>query len=312
MTATVVTVTEICCYVSLLIYVILLIVVVYNNIAKPLRFIEIWSLISITILSAASGSHLWYLETKDEFTKVYIGNVLPALCWALGTNCVYFLFIKRLQITFDDTKYAISNKVFIAFYCGSILFMVVFIASDVCYYLYIRNVLSEIQDAHIVVIAVICEQIIDLLLSICLMALFLQRLRRLNVDIIINASHGYKVSDSEVIFNEDQMKIIKSMSKVTILSCFAIVTFQVVAIYTGFAFWFGKPSTESNEIRYMLGILDCIVNSLCVVLSFDFAEIWYYRLCCCFDICCAKLCTYQTKRQLDEHRHRLLSEPYNL
>lgn len=201
---------------------------------------------------------------------------------------------------------AIPKKIYRPLYFLSLSFIVTQTVMDICYYLSVHlNVLSTSQYNHIVSVIFIMLQAIDFVLSVSLIAIFVQRLRSLNIDIGINDPYHNQE------LNDQQMKIVRSMSKSTVLSCIAILSSQCVFIYIAILFWI-NDSDNLGYTRFIMVAWDCIINSVCVILNFDFADGCYYHLCCCFDYCCTKLCGYQAKRQQTELRQRLLTEPYKL
>ena len=304
-----------CCYISVVIHILLVIYIFNNHIEQSMKFIARWSILSISLLASSCIILAWRLETKNLFIEMYIINVLFGILWALGTVSIYILFIKRLHLTFYGTKWNISKNMYRLLYFGCALFLMVFIMADISYYMKLGGTISENNYTDMAVLNIILQQIIDFVLSITLMTIFIQRLRRLNIEIGVNDNNfdKNKSIQSDSTLNKSQMMIVSSMSKVTILSCVAIISTQVFLIYEGIIYWLGTP-VMLNNIRYLLVALDCSINSICVVLSFDFANRFYNRLCCCCDYGCQRLCTYQAKKQLDDHRVTLLQleKPYEL
>ena len=297
----------ICCYVALVIYCVLLVSILYNYIGKTLGFIGIWSMISISLLAASCAALAWMLQTADMFVKWYIADALYDFLWSLGTLSIYFLFIKRLQITFDGTKYSLPAKTYKMLYLGCALFEFIWCLAGICYYLKLGHILEPAEYDQIAVVSNVTALIIDLVTSITIIILFIQRLRKLNIE--VGSGTINKAENSSL--NKSQMKIVLSMSKVTILSCVAILSTQSYLIYCGLLYSAGQPEIPNN-IRYILVSLDCVINSICVVLSFDFADEWYHKLCCCCECCCTRLCAYQAKREFNRYKQRLISEPYTL
>ena len=294
-------------YISLAITVILVISICYNHLEKSLEFIAIWSIITIAFLGGSCGILAWRLQAIDSFIKWYVLNILYGILWASGTLCIYILFIKRLQLTFYGTKYDISKIVYKTLYFGCTLFIIIFLIPETCYYLRLQDIITVNQYNNIAVVTIVCEQIIDFALSVSLLIIFLQRLRRLNIETGVN--HGNVGKD--LALNRLQIKIVSSMSKVTILSSVAIVSTQIFLIYIGVLYWLGEPEMLNN-IRYALLALDVCINSICVILNFDFANIWYHRLCCCCAYCCNKICAYKARKQMNDLHIRLLSQQYEL
>ena len=299
----------VCCYIALISYCVLLVSIIYNYIGKPLRFNGICSIICIILFAISSATLAWMLQTMDAFTKWYIADVVYNIFWSFGSISIYILFIKRLQLTFDGTKYAISERICALLYLGCASFEIIFMACMICYYLKLENTLTHTQYDDIAGILIAAYQMIDFLLAVSVIIIFIKKLRKLSIEVGINDSN-YDIQTNDPWLSRSQMKIVGRMSKITILSCVAILTTQSFLIYIGTLYWVGEPKML-NHIRYIYVTLDCIINSICVVLNFDFADEYYEKICFCESIC-TKLCAYKVKREFGEYRNRLLKEQCNL
>lgn len=287
------------CYAALLIYLVLLITLVYNHLEKKCSTILIWSIIAITFFAAACGSLAWFQQTNDFVIKMYIANPLWSVSFHFGMMSIYILFMKRLQITFKDTKYAIPKHIYKWLYFGVAIFILGLIALEICYYLALQSIITKHTYNEYVILSVsLSHQVIDFILSCSLIGLFLQRLRALYID----------SNDKSSSLNERQAVIILSMSKATILACTAILSTQSLLFFQEAVYWYLGKSTILEDIRLILLVFDVIINSICVVLNFDFADHLYGCLCCGCDICCARLCQYKSEKKLSEYKTRLLTD----
>lgn len=122
--------------------------------------------------------------------------------WRLGQAFLYLLFLERLKHSFQNTKYASSNKTFCIFYIGISIFLLSYtIKTSIYIYLYNHNH-DEATDSLYAIVGDIdmgITQIIDLLLSIGIMTLFLNKLYKLNVDLTdINFLNGGSSYNSHI------------------------------------------------------------------------------------------------------------------
>lgn len=299
------------CYVAILVCGASVIWIIYHHTDQPLKFIGKWSIASITLLAASCGMIIWHFQTNKVPDK-YVPGILFGLFYRIGSAFVYVLFIKRLQHMFNDTKYRISNTIFIIFYCIIAIFLLLLVGIDICFYFFVRGYLTQPVYYELAAICLLCTEITDLLLSVGLIIVFVHKLRLLNIEIGLNHSYQYddidvRSSNSDNIsLTNQQYKIITTMSKVTILSAVAIISTHCYFIYQGIMFWMNAPLIM-DIIRYISLPLDCTINAICVVLNFDFAEDVYHRLCCCCHYCCSKLCAYKAKKEImSEFKQRLL------
>ena len=303
------------CYTALFTYALLLVSIVYNHVKKQLGPILIWSIISLTCLSASCGALAWFIQTNNNIMKLYLSNVLYAVFYHFGRASIYILFMKQLQVTFNGTKYAISKTIIKWFYFGIAIFIISLLTVQTCYYLVLTDtvIMTESEfNGKLALSVIIIHQIIDFILSFSLIGMFIQKLRILYIDL------RHSVNDSkekEFYSRRQQKKIIRSMSKATILSCVAILSTQLFLLFQAIVFYVGTPD-ELDLIRQIFLALDVIINSICVVLNFDFADIVFFIACCACDYCCSQLCEHKASKKLSEHKARLLpeksAEPYKL
>lgn len=233
--------------------------------------------------------------------------MLYSFFWATGTISIYILFIKRLELTFVGTRHAIPNYVYYGLYFGCALFQAQWISFAVVYYLNLTNIITTAQFELGAAINSTVGQIVDFALSVSIIVIFIRKLRDLSIEVRANGSDQLLNSHK---LTQSQLKIVSSMSKVTILSIVCIVSTQCLFMFSGIMFWMKMLTWE--DIETMLLVLDAIINSICVVLNFDFASIWYRRMCCCCDYCCGKLCAYHTEQKWNQYKESLLPQGFEL
>jgi len=253
---------------------------------------------------------------------------------------VWLLFIRRLKVSFNGTKYKTSPFVYRVFYFLIFLFVTSSIIYSFIFALYkivAVPVVSHLVFSINVQVSLWLQQWIDLTMSGGLLYLYWSKLRRLNMDIAMTDGAQLKqierysekrreFSRSEpsskrsssrqtprpslvtaeenvsaeplklvVTFNRRQQQILRVMSKMTLLSALAIGATQFMALYLA-----------TYLELYLLGLIDdvrewaqwgavmwavtVIINSLCMFMSFDFADKMYISCCgtlhrCCFECC---------------------------
>eukprot|EP01084_Bolivina_argentea_P127038 224754_1 len=284
----------------------------YEHMDRKLESITIWSVAAITFLSGCCVSVAWYcwhIQTYTFATDVICGSAI-FICWQAGTGSIYYIFIKRLHRTFNQTKYDITTNIYTALTCGCIFFFVIQIILLITWYYSMIYYISTNTLHIIVAVTVIVEQLLDFLLSVSFLMIFIKKLRALNIDIGLNyLSYDLELNDMKSVqnstLNKQQLVIIKSLSKITILSCIAIISTQCFFIYEGILYWLDAP-LRLNAIRYIAMSLDCMINSICVILNFDFADGWYISLCKSCDCCLTTICTYDAIKKQNNLKQQLL------
>ena len=110
-------------------------------------------------------------------------------------------------------------------------------------------------------------------------------------------------------FNKGQQKILRVMSKISILSSLAIVFVQIIALYFAtMESLIANHCITHDQYYYWQGWLifiwafGVIISTVCMFLSFDFVSKHYYRWCglcdkCCFH-CCKRIVTTKIKNHV--------------
>eukprot|EP01084_Bolivina_argentea_P125451 222268_1 len=243
---------------------------------------------------SATLEAIYFLYTNDAFASY--AYTIDGILWRLGTATVYVMFIKRFQRTFGDTKYDISNTLYKLMYILCILFVLLGVILN----LYIFHG----QSLFLVFLIVLntFSQVIDLTLSILLIGLFIYKLFLLNVDIGSNYFDQNEMSNNTSLHYK-QVSILNAISKITVLSIMAVVTTQIVFLLEAIRFT-DKLQANYNAAKEMYGIeeilyvIDILINSLCVIGSFDFMDPYYrYTPCATIDLCCNRVCRYITRKK---------------
>eukprot|EP01084_Bolivina_argentea_P189425 325743_1 len=272
---------------------------------KSWTTIEICSSIAILMF----GCTCFGMLQQRRKGETIIIDAIWSMSWRIGSVFVYILFIKRLQSTFRNTAYATRNIYFVIFYVGCILFILANTFGYVIYALEDKGKISPqfLLSTWTAIIAI--EQVIDLCLSISSISLFVHKLWLMNIDIVKEENNPL---DNDL--NQKQVKIIKAVSKITVLSSVAIISSQlfliseaIISIYDRQKGYSWETSALPTRISRLYLPIDCIINIVCIELSFDFANKPYHRLCCCLDFICNAIATRKAKGQMNELKTSLMS-----
>ena len=257
-----------------------------------------------------------YTMPSIELYHTIIISAVYSLTWSLGQIFVYLLFIERLKYSFKNTKYASSKRYFYPFYIGIGLFLIISIVAQIIQILYKSHAINRVFYSDSGDARNLAQCIIDVILSIGLLYVFIKKLSDLNKDLsVFNADEVYQGSDkSSISLNSRQEAVIKIVSKLTIITCFAVGSTQILMIYSTITFLicngpidceFGMGHNYLKTITEGLWGLDCFINCLCIYLSFGFEHSYnmYYSICGCCDRLCIKCCKSMSERKLAKERN---------
>merc|ERR1712173_142026 len=114
--------------------------------------------------------------------------------------------------------------------------------------------------------------------------------------------------------NTRQLKVINALSKMMTLSLLSIMSTQIALVWdiwlysqrashgqNGDAF---VDETWREYLFWNLLVFSSAVNTVCIVLSFDFADSAYHRLCACCDRICAAFIVHCSQRHYRQKKNR--------
>lgn len=111
---------------------------------------------------------------------------------------------------------------------------------------------------------------------------------------LISTSVDQKFNDiqrsNSLQLNEKQFYIIFAMSKIMILSTLVIISSQIYMIWDLLVFRDGNIFYGSMYYWLSYQSIDCMINSLCIFLSFDWNYEYYLIFCKTIDECCVVCC----------------------
>lgn len=270
--------------------------------SNRIGYFSVFGMLSFTF-SAGANTYLRMTSgyANENDLNHWIPGIIYSSTWALGQSFVYLLFIERLKYAFKGTKYQPTPRYYIKFYVLIGLFLIdsfVFHVISALKHLgildgngYMIQHSGEVRD--------IGQQVIDMILSIGLLYAFNRKLFVLQRDV-----SKYTSSTS---MNMRQNAIIHIAARLTVISSFAIISTQILMIYTTVIMEYciyvdggaaGAESCGEKEYLYFKPIADacwcscCFINCLCIFLSYDFvsAQDAYYSICSLCDTQCIKCC----------------------
>ena len=150
-------------------------------------------------------------------------------------------------------------------------------------------------------IKLILEQLIDLCLSVGLIGLFVNRLWILNIEVMLTSLQNNANNQMK----PRQLQVIESLSKIIILSFFSIISTQIALIWDIYLYVMRQSNNDEyideswrEFIFWQILIVTSTINVVAIVLSFDFANKSYHRICACCDYACIFLISYCSRRRV--------------
>lgn len=310
------------------------------------KWVLIYSIFGVILQSITSFSISIYYANLIIGFELFIVIDVWEFFQSFGHAFTYLLFIKRIQITFENTKYQYPPFIYIILYILIILFVLIqfiHIILNYAFYSEIDNIKTEniISSIEITstqynitkLITILLSALIDAILSISFLTLLFKKLFQLTFDIAIigynepeklkwaeSASQSaVKLKKNSICINDNDLNlnesIINGASKVTVLSSFTVITAQIMLIWLGLMFITHNASTWNYWMLYLS--FRNLSNSLCIILSFEFMTKWYLKSCGICDDCCAIICEYSIRKHLrnsikDELKLTLLSHQSSL
>eukprot|EP01084_Bolivina_argentea_P070162 127594_1 len=181
----------------------------------------IYTVVGISLNGLTSISVITIGFTKKNQSEDNSLTIISANIFRLAQIFVWLVFIKRLKISFINTKYQISKYIYYIFY--TLIF--IFVISNMVYTIFYaiiystgkQNVSKTLNNMYklVDVIDLWLEQIIDLIMTVSLLYLYSNKLYILNMDIgmkdpvQLKFVQRYSIAKSQSQF-DDEMKTVKA------------------------------------------------------------------------------------------------------
>eukprot|EP01084_Bolivina_argentea_P019155 35621_1 len=150
------------------------------NPIKSVQYLSILSLLSFTI---CAGSQLLIIESLDRDLNLpdnsYYEEIICSIntfSWAFAQSLVYLLFITNLHHTFKNTSLFISKSMLIFLFTLVIIFFILNITWMILFLLYYNATIHQYNFGWLATVIVSVTELIDLIVSIILVYIFVNRL----------------------------------------------------------------------------------------------------------------------------------------
>ena len=252
-----------------------------------------------SILDGVYWVHLIYF-----YDYKFLGNLcdyIQTLFWYLGQIMVYCYLLFRLYKGFQGTLYKVKLSILvilIGLLCCYILVWLVIFGLMMRYILYYYNtndatVHNLAYDNEFEVLYRAVTLGIDFVLSVSLLSIFINKLRKVSesLKIMVESNDVLKdeALDTDPLLDNDikdktlanqNENIYNVMSKVLILGVIMIIASQVVLMLSLANWMMNEYQHDTLTIVYTsLKGLHTVIASLSVFLGFEFAHNWYMKCC---------------------------------
>ena len=106
-------------------------------------------------------------------------------------------------------------------------------------------------------------------------------------------------------------RIVNTASKYCVLCSVAIVSsqFELSRVFVHGMIWIDDNYYRTNYVHLItisgvLFVMDCAINSVCILLTFSFQKKLYSELCGKCDKCCKGICRKYVRRKMEDTRKR--------
>ena len=291
--------------------------------------IVIFGSIAIILFFCQSASFLLVYAKIIDININYVRDTFTATTNQIAIICTFLAFLGRLKYSFKQTKYESNNCIFIIFSIMIFIYFLCGIILNISFGEYKKNNIDLSLYLKIVIIILISMTIIDLLFSFGVTLLFFKKLWRLNIDYM--GKHNFiEIINNDIDIDADindgdmesvafsigsnnrkftlsprQKSIMHIMSKMTILVSISIIFEQLLMIYVtiiniaGIYKWISWDKYQYKlKIIAIIWAIEIIMNSLCILLSFDAISFWYGLICGKFHKYLSKSCIFLAKKRL--------------
>ena len=156
-----------------------------SQITKPIRsvtWLSTLSLLAFTLTCASQAYIILNISSDAQISDsviMEINALISLISWTLGQLFIYLLFIANLHHTFKNTNLKLSNRVLIFLIISICVFCLCRIGYITLYTLYFKEVITDAQVHYPLALMVCGTEIMDLIVSIILVYLFINRLFKL-------------------------------------------------------------------------------------------------------------------------------------
>ena len=229
------------------------------------------------------------------YSNYWIGYpyIIVSFSWGTGNTLTNILFMMRIHDIFHKTMYKSSKFVYILLLICIILYWLIqaigvsLIEAFNTYHIVSFEITFKIGS-----ILMVCEGIVECLMVITMLYLFISKLMKLTLSQMDDIYDMIDINDELYLsLNIQQKRMLNIVTKLTILVGFGLSTSQLCEFYgvTENHFFLKNYNINPDILHFVLielMIIDSVVNSLAMYLSFSRNGIWYHRICTCCHNCC--------------------------
>ena len=244
------------------------------------------------------------------------GDTISEISYIISCISMYLVFLYKIQIAFQGTKYQISNKICYICYIVMVTMLVLKLIDSTVDALWGLEMLSSKLFNFWNVFYFVTLEAIDLLLSAVLISLFVKKLINITVDLgddePLTKSTDTTITDNSysnansVQLNNTQKGLLNVITKHCVLSITSVISAQIyfltiAIIFTLYDFaHFNATNGETSalNIAFIFWGIDGLINCLCMCMNLDFNHKIYYVLCGKCHSYCKLWCSQRTKSKI--------------
>ena len=209
-------------------------------------------------------------DFRVSYYKVKLFNDLRNLYMfvIISRYCLYMYYLRRLYVTFQDSIYNISNRKYLVLKVVISTLYVIYILYYIVFEITVGYIINSSHlPVYIVRSRAALSMLYDVIFGISLLVLFTRRLRGL-----------MKVNMN--MYNNKEEQHMNKVLKNAVIKTTILATVTVLSTFLFFLSLF-----LIRDFAFIPSLLDPLINSLCLVLSFNAYKEIYNILCCCNKLC---------------------------
>ena len=257
-------------------------------------------------------------QTAYDFEIFIFGDTFAETFYILSCILMYLVFLCKIQVAFEGTRYQIGTCVSYVCYICMIIFFLLKLVDIIVDIGQGKNFLSSKIAHYWRIFYFLSLEIIDLSLSGVLISLFVKKLMDVTVDLTgyhhsTQNSKEYLLTYSRTVqLNDTQKGFLNVITKHSVLSITSVICAQIYFIILttiqALDEWNNFQGTKQENISFNVAFifwgLDGFINCLCICMNQDFNHKLYYILCGkCHRYC--KICCVQKAKAKIDHNHQL-------
>eukprot|EP01084_Bolivina_argentea_P079789 144646_1 len=223
-------------------------------------------------------------------SKPFLWSIIGLIgdCYTWGLNILYLLYLYRLKLTFDETRFGISNYIFLLLWFG---FIIQTIIPPLTAYFFLRHG-SEI-NWELATLTHVAGIVISFIFNLLLLCIYIRKLY-----ILIKCTmqtHGNTGSTKLINtkhFAARLKKLLYPAIRFMICAFISMISSNLLSIL-GFVRSLVYDTMMLYTLHIMLIVLDQTINSLFLYLQFPFGDISYYFYCSNVHFCVQKCISSQ-------------------